>query len=165
MALVLSGALTAFVLIMGVVLAYQLGLSNGRGRTAERSAAADRSVVAEDVSMRQPELPRPEASVGVSQDEGSAATRQPQREATVGQLSPAAGQVGPVRSAAAARAIISPERAAQIAVQALGGGRARSVELEREHGRVVYEVKIGRTEIYVDATTGEAFQERDDDDD
>jgi hypothetical protein len=59
---------------------------------------------------------------------------------------------------------VSRDEAAQIAAAALGGGRIRSVQLEREHGRAVYEVKVGRAEVYVDAASGEVFPEHDDED-
>jgi uncharacterized membrane protein YkoI len=65
--------------------------------------------------------------------------------------------------------LISRDQAAQIAAAAVGGGRVRSVELERERGRAVYEVKVGRSEVYVDAASGQAYagqaDEDDDDDD
>ncbi len=51
--------------------------------------------------------------------------------------------------------MISAEQAAQIAVQYVGGGGVRKVELEDERGALTYEVKVGGSEVYVDAYTGQ----------
>ena len=57
------------------------------------------------------------------------------------------------------------ERAARIAAETVGGGRVRSIELERKSGRAVYEVKVGRAEVYVDAATGKALARHEDEED
>lgn len=125
MALLISTALTAFVLVVGVALAVRLGVPTASmaGAPVPREESAPR---------QQPAEPAGEA-VAVSE--------------------PWAGS-GPA---------ISRQQAAELAVQAIGGGRVSSVELEREPGRTVYEVKVGRTEVYVDASSGEVFVEDDDD--
>jgi uncharacterized membrane protein YkoI len=62
--------------------------------------------------------------------------------------------------------IISEDEAISIAQQYTGGGNVREVEIEHEHGALVYEIEIGHSEIYIDAYSGEIlYSEYDDDDD
>lgn len=62
--------------------------------------------------------------------------------------------------------VISPETAAEIASRYLGGAMIREVELEEERGLTVYEVETDRSEVYVDAYSGEVvYVESDDHDD
>lgn len=51
---------------------------------------------------------------------------------------------------------ISVEQAIEIAESELDG-TAHDVELEREHGTLVYSVEIGNQEVEIDATTGEVL--------
>lgn len=51
--------------------------------------------------------------------------------------------------------MISADQAAQIAIQYLGGGSVRKIELENERGVPAYEVKVGDSKVYVDAHTGQ----------
>jgi uncharacterized membrane protein YkoI len=63
-------------------------------------------------------------------------------------------------------AIISEDQAIRIAQQYMGGGDVREVEIENEHGTLVYEIEIGHSEIYIDAYSGEIlYSEYEDDDD
>ncbi|MBI4307360.1 MAG: PepSY domain-containing protein [Chloroflexi bacterium] len=54
-------------------------------------------------------------------------------------------------------AMISAQQAAAIATRYMGGGNAREVDLEREHGVTAYKVKVGSTKVFVDAYTGEVI--------
>ena len=80
--------------------------------------------------------------------------------ATVAALPLAAGASEDERIRAPARATLTLQEAADAAVHAFGG-RAVEVELEREDGRLYYEVKLRRDgerlEVYVDARTGEVY--------
>ena len=62
---------------------------------------------------------------------------------------------------------ISYERAKEIAIAKVGGGTVKEIELDRENGRLVYEVEVkynGREyEIDIDAATGEIVKYKVDD--
>ncbi len=61
----------------------------------------------------------------------------------------------PEPTAAPAPSTISPDAAASAAVAYLGGGTVVRVELEEEHGALVYEVRFANdSRVYVDAYTG-----------
>jgi len=66
-----------------------------------------------------------------------------------------------------AEAKISYERAKEIALATVGGGTVKEIELDRENGRLVYEVEVkynGREyEIDIDAITGEIVKYKIDD--
>lgn len=63
--------------------------------------------------------------------------------------------------APAAQGPITPEQAAQAAIAYRGGGEVREVEVERERGMTVYEVKFtDGGEVYVDAATGQVVYAR-----
>ena len=51
---------------------------------------------------------------------------------------------------------ITPQQA-RTAAEAKQGGKASSVQLEKEHGSVVYAVVIGKTEVTVDASNGQVL--------
>lgn len=57
----------------------------------------------------------------------------------------------------ASQQMLSPDQAAAIASQYMGGGRVGEVKLEREHGAVAYEVKIGGGKVAVDAYNGDVL--------
>jgi hypothetical protein len=65
-------------------------------------------------------------------------------------------------------AAIPAERAKAIALRAAGGGRVESIEREREHGRLVWDVDVivkgVEHDIDVDAATGQVTRHRTDDD-
>lgn len=56
---------------------------------------------------------------------------------------------------------VSAERARQIALQLVPGGRVTETELDREHGRSVWEVDLTKNnreyEVHIDAITGKAL--------
>jgi hypothetical protein len=157
MALIASSALTAFLLITGVVVASRLG-----GSTAEPPVAEPTAISAQTEQLYRQRLDESntilqEAYNRIGSLEAENATlRQAPRPAEAARPGPAS------RAVSAGGVLISAEQAAQLAIQVVGGGKVRSVELEHEHGRSVYEVKIGRSEVKVDAATGETFAEEDD---
>ena len=51
---------------------------------------------------------------------------------------------------------ITPQQATQ-AAEAKQGGKASSVQLEKEHGNLVYAVVIGKTEVTIDASNGQVL--------
>lgn len=57
----------------------------------------------------------------------------------------------------ASQQMLSPEQAAAIAFQYIGGGRVSEVKLEHEHGAVAYEVKVGGGKVAVDAYNGDVL--------
>jgi uncharacterized membrane protein YkoI len=59
---------------------------------------------------------------------------------------------------------ITAEAARETAEAHLDAGSASEVELEQEHGRLVYSVEIGHTEVTVDAMTGDVLGVEDEDD-
>lgn len=70
--------------------------------------------------------------------------------------------------AATAATQIGPERAAEIALERVGGGEVVEIEREREHGRPVWDIEIVKDgveyELDIDRETGEIIKvERDDD--
>jgi len=65
---------------------------------------------------------------------------------------------------------ITPEKAAEIALESVGGGEAVETKLGNENGNVVYEVEVktesGVKDVKIDPGTGEVLHiEADDDDD
>jgi uncharacterized membrane protein YkoI len=59
-------------------------------------------------------------------------------------------------------ASVSPERAVEIA-QGVADGRVDDVELDREGGRLVYEVEVGEADVMIDASDGSILSTNDDD--
>jgi len=61
---------------------------------------------------------------------------------------------------------ISYERAMQLALERVGGGVIRDIELERRHGELVYEVEVRfdgvEYDVYINAATGEIIRFRED---
>lgn len=57
----------------------------------------------------------------------------------------------------ASQQMLSPDQAAAIASQYMGGGRVGEVKLERAHGAVAYEVKVGGGNVAVDAYNGDVL--------
>ncbi len=57
----------------------------------------------------------------------------------------------------ASQQMLSPDQAAAIAFQYIGGGRVSEVKLEHEHGAVAYKVKVGGGKVAVDAYNGDVL--------
>ncbi|WP_232666356.1 PepSY domain-containing protein [Pseudonocardia sp. TRM90224] len=74
----------------------------------------------------------------------------------------------PAQPAPPAAPTITSEQATTAALQHLGGGQAREVELEREHGRLEWDVDVikdgTRHDVRVDATSGQVTRQDVDDD-
>ena len=68
-------------------------------------------------------------------------------------------QVKEQKTGLLAQATIKPDSAQKIALASVPGSKVREFEIEEEHGRLVYELKLtgqdGEREVYVDAKTGE----------
>ena len=152
MALLVSAALTAFVLIGAIGVSARLGVAGWQGTTEPPAAASSASPPADQQLLYQ--------QLTALQAENASL-----RQQVAGEGSRPTGST----PGAAAGVALSPEQAGRVAAQALGGGTARSVKLERGGGRAVYEVKVGRDEVYVDAATAQVFAgrggEHEDDDD
>jgi uncharacterized membrane protein YkoI len=58
------------------------------------------------------------------------------------------------RGAAAKDTRISPERAAQLAIQRNGGGRLSFSEKQDRNGRKRYQIRVNQVTYYVDADNG-----------
>jgi uncharacterized membrane protein YkoI len=68
-------------------------------------------------------------------------------------------QVKEQKAGLLAQATIKPDSAQKIALASMPGAKVSGFEIEEEHGRLVYELKLagqdGEREVYVDAKTGE----------
>lgn len=155
-ALVVSSSLTVFVLVVVAALVARLGVSNASPTTAPAGAEA---AIPQEQRYRQrleeanTRLQQAYAQVSALEAE-NASLRRLQQPAS-GAPPASTGQREP-RVASQTWEAISAEQAAQIALQLVGGGRVRSVELERERDASVYEIKVGSSKVYVDASTGQA---------
>ncbi len=192
LALIVTTALTTFVLITVIALGTLLGTSNTSAQevpvatteealepatevTAVATEVPTNGIDAEIVQQREKayrqRLEEANARLQELQDQNAALL---DREAAYRQEIQKANDllaqnVGPsVEIPQENQSIISADEAVSIARLFTDGGTVREIELEQEHGATVYEIEIGSSEIYVDAYSGDILytsDEHDDDDD
>ena len=146
-ALVVTSALTAFVLITVAAVGLRLGASQASPDFGSGTAAASDLFDAAQLQERE-QLYRQRLEEAIARLQEASAEVQ-RRQALVGAPQ---GEAGP---GLGGDSLLSEAVAVQTAVAYTGGGRVRGVELEREHGVTAYEVKLDRGKVYVDAYTGE----------
>lgn len=133
----LAGVLIGLVLVGGLVLVVKPMIAGPATATAQAAAsgpnATDVAAKLEAIHLRTAARLKDEDASSHANDDAAASPALASR--------PIAGS-------------ISPERAVQLALQAVGGGTATRVELKHVQGATVYEVRIGQATVYVDAGTG-----------